>query len=66
MSHVDTDTTLREFEDSARQVASRILADRIDAGMQPIEARESVRRFGDRLAAKVRRGVEYGAREVAT
>ena len=61
----DADTALREFEEQAHEVAARLLSDRLDAGMDPTEARESVRRWGRRLAAKVTRGVEYGTREVS-
>lgn len=57
----DPERTVSAFEQDARHAAFSLVKDRIDAGMTPDDARESVKRWGLRLAAKIRRGVEYGA-----
>lgn len=58
---IDAERTLAAFEENARWAAVSLVVSRIDAGMDPDEARESVVRWGRRLSAKVSRGVEYGA-----
>lgn len=58
MTAIDSEAVLAQFETDARREALHILADRLDAGMEPVEARASLRRWGQRLSARVLHGVD--------
>ena len=60
----DGEALLDELEERASHAGADLLTSRLDSGMDPTEARESVRRWSHRLAARVRRGVEEGTRRV--
>ena len=59
----DSDELLRGYERQAREHAHQLVTARIDASMEPTEARESVMRWGLRAAAAVRHGTDEGVRD---